>query len=456
MSKYSLQTECLENIEAYSDEQFNAEMAVIESAMAIFDKAILMMELSNSDIDIPDCSLFMESTFFQEDGDQPPAADGNTGDGGESNPAPAAEAPAQQPTNDGNKTDANKPAPTEAERKKYNSENQFRQMNKKGNIENMFISIIAFIPRLLGFLIQCVVKLFKKIFNKEADEAIKKSDASAQTLSAEEITEAVSKADAEPAEDTSGADTSGTKEPQAQAPASANNNTPPSQSQSAAPVNNTTPSQTTNATNEQKTAGTINPQTKMWEWYDEQAIIKCIEDAEKIINLFTLDNYTNIEKLKKFMPDITRRLDAVMNSRIEVQGNVLVNSKNNIAARFNAFEKSINGTKTELDKYIKDNNLIKKKLFGKDEVSSRGQVVLDLKNSVELLKNFSKSFSKGSTEIINSYNTTAGNARKINKAAANKGSSQPQAQPAQNQQPVNNAGGENPNGGQEQNNPANT
>ena len=447
MSKYSLQTECLENIEAYSDEQFNAEMAVVESAMAIFDKAILMMELSNSDIDLPDCSLFMESTFFQEDGDQTAAADGNTGDGGESNPAPAAEAPAQQSTNDGNKTDANKPAPTEAERKKYNSENQFRQMNKKGNIENMFISIIAFIPRLLGFLIQCVVKLFKKIFNKEADEAIKKSDASAQTLSAEEITEAVSEADAEPAEDTSGADTSGTKEPQAQASAPANNNNA-QPAQAPAPANNnnnTTPSQTTN---EQKTAGTINPQTKMWEWYDEQAIIKCIEDAEKIIKLFTLDNFTNIEKLKKFMPDITRRLDAVMNSRIEVQGNVLVNSKNNIAARFNAFEKSINGTKAELDKYIKDNHLIKTKLFGKDEVSSRGQVVLDLKNSVELLKNFSKSFSKGSTEIINSYNTTAGNARKINKAAANKGSSQPQAQPAQKQQPEPQPQeGGNPNGG---------
>lgn len=450
MSKYSLQTECLENIEAYSDEQFNAEMAVVESAMAIFDKAILMMELSNSDIDLPDCSLFMESTFFQEDETTTSQQDAVE------TPAPAAtEAPAQQTTNDGNKTDANKPAPTDAERKKYNSEHQFRQMNKKGNIENMFISIIAFIPRLLGFLIQCVVKLFKKIFNKEADEAIKKSDASVQTLSAEEITEAVSEADAEPAEDTSGADTSGSKEPEAQAPAPANNNnTPPPQSQPPAPANNNT-SQAINATNEQKTAGTINPQTKMWEWYDEQAIIKCIEDCEKIIKLFTLDNYTNIEKLKKFMPDITQRFDAVMKSRIEVQGNVLVNSKNNITERFNTFEKSIEGTKAELDKYIKDNNLIKKKLFGKDEVSSRGQVVLDLKNSVNLLKNFSKSFSNVSSDIVRSYNAAVRKARALNNAAANKGSSQPQAQPAQNQQPVNNVGGENPNGRQEQNNPAN-
>ena len=45
MSKYSLQTECLENIEAFSDEHINREMAVIESVLEIFDKTILMMEL---------------------------------------------------------------------------------------------------------------------------------------------------------------------------------------------------------------------------------------------------------------------------------------------------------------------------------------------------------------------------------------------------------------------------
>lgn len=173
MSKYSLQTECLENIEAYSDEQFNAEMAVVESAMAIFDKAILMMELSNSDIDLPDCSLFMESTFFQEQDGDPTTPQQDAGQT-EENPAPAAtEAPAQQSTNDGNKTDANKPAPTDAERKKYNSEHQFRQMNKKGNIENMFISIIAFIPRLLGFIIQAIVKFFKNLGNKETEKKAK-------------------------------------------------------------------------------------------------------------------------------------------------------------------------------------------------------------------------------------------------------------------------------------------
>ena len=89
MSKYSIQNECLEMIEAFSDEQMSSDMAVIESVLDIFDKTILMMELSNEPVDIPDVSMFMESAFFQEDGDQPPAADGNDGGGGESNPAPA-------------------------------------------------------------------------------------------------------------------------------------------------------------------------------------------------------------------------------------------------------------------------------------------------------------------------------------------------------------------------------
>ena len=72
-----------------------------------------------------------------------------------------------------------------------------------------------------------------------------------------------------------------------------------------------------------------------------------------------------------------------------------------------------------------------------------------------MTKNFSKSFSNVSSDIVRSYNAAVRKARALNNAAANKGSSQPQAQPAQNQQPVNNVGGENPNGRQEQNNPAN-
>lgn len=440
MSKYSIQNECLEMIEAFSDEQMSSDMAVIESVLDIFDKTILMMELSNEPVDIPDVSMFMESAFFQEgnegenNGEQQ-AADGDAGDGEASNTAPASDQSSNNNTSSDNNTQNN--TMSDADRKAYNKEHWVRMKNKEGKLENIFISIIAFIPRLLGFIIQCIVRFFKKLFNKEADEEIKKSDSSVQTLSPEEITEAVSKTDTGSVESTDNTNPSESKEPPAQSSAPATPTPAPAN-------NNAQPSQTPNATNEQKKAGTINPQTKMWEWYDEQNIIKCIENCEKIIKLFTLDNYSNIQKLKKFMPDITKQFDETMKARIEVQGNVLVNSKNNITNRFNAFEKSIEGTKAELDKYIKDNKLIKQRLFGKDKVSTRGQEVLDLKNSVNLLKNFSKSFSDGSTEIIKSYNETVGRARALNNAAANKGSSQPQAQPPQ--PPVNNNGGGENNG----------
>jgi hypothetical protein len=153
MSKYSIQNECLEMIEAFSDEQMVSEMSVIESVLDIFERTVLMMELSNSDVDIPDCSMFMESTFFQEADKTPPAA------------APSPADPNAKPAEgDATKKEETK-VPTEEERKKYNSQNQFRQMNKKGNIEHIVVSILLFIPRLLGFLIQALVKLVKKIKN---------------------------------------------------------------------------------------------------------------------------------------------------------------------------------------------------------------------------------------------------------------------------------------------------
>lgn len=156
MIKYSLQNECLENIEAFSDEQFNAEMSVFESVLDVFDKSILIMEMSNSEEIIPDCSLFMESTFFQEADPAQPAE--NT----------------QAPATTDEKKDDTSTSISEEERKKYNSEHQFRQKNKKGKVENIFISIIAFIPRFLGFLIQCIVKFVKKLKNKEKSENEKK------------------------------------------------------------------------------------------------------------------------------------------------------------------------------------------------------------------------------------------------------------------------------------------
>lgn len=169
MSKYSLQTECLENIEAYSDEQFTAEMNVIESAFEIFDKTILMMELSNSDIDLPDCSLFMESTFFQEDGDQPPAEGSNNPPPAEGNPAPAANnANTNKAANNNNKNAKVTDNPDE-----YNKDHHFRKANKEGKLENIFISILLFIPRLITLPIKLIVNAIK---NNKSGDAAKKAE----------------------------------------------------------------------------------------------------------------------------------------------------------------------------------------------------------------------------------------------------------------------------------------
>lgn len=174
MSKYSLQTECLENIEAYSDEQFAAEMTVIESAMAIFDKAILMMELSNSDIDLPDCSLFMESTFFQEEETTTPQQDAGQPEGA---PAPA---PAATNSAGNNNANANKAANTNNKNAKvtdnpdeYNKDHHFRKANKEGKLENIFISILLFIPRLITLPIKLIVNAIK---NNKSGDAAKKAE----------------------------------------------------------------------------------------------------------------------------------------------------------------------------------------------------------------------------------------------------------------------------------------
>ena len=184
MIKYSLQNECLENIEAFTDEQMSREMAVIESVLEIYNKTILMMELSNSDVDIPDCSMFMESTFFQEE--ETPPTEGNatttTPKEGDS-PAPAQPAtggePAKQPAQDNaqgdgkDKSGETKKPMTEEERKKYNAEHHFRKVNKEGKIENMFISIITFIPRLFMLPIKLLINLIKKKKNNKATENAK-------------------------------------------------------------------------------------------------------------------------------------------------------------------------------------------------------------------------------------------------------------------------------------------
>lgn len=154
MIKYSIQNECLENIEAFDTSKFESEMALIESTIEILNKSIFMMELAGTDVDLPECPLFMESVFIQE-AEEDDNNETDTADNTDSN----------------DKQDSSNIS--EDERKAYNKENQFRQKNKKGKVEHILISILLFIPRLFGFIIQSIVKFFKKIFNKDTAEKAK-------------------------------------------------------------------------------------------------------------------------------------------------------------------------------------------------------------------------------------------------------------------------------------------
>ena len=164
MIKYSLQNECLENIEAFSDEQMSRETAVIESVLEIYDKTILMMELSNNDVDIPDCSMFMESTFFQED--ETPATGNDQTTNNNNAQATATNNNTQNKSGKGEKVTNN---PEE-----YNKEHHFRKANKEGKLENVFISILLFIPRLLTLPFKLIVNAIKN--HKSSGEAAKKAE----------------------------------------------------------------------------------------------------------------------------------------------------------------------------------------------------------------------------------------------------------------------------------------
>lgn len=178
MSKYSIQNECLEMIEAFTYEQFESEMAVIESVLDIFDKSVLMMELSGSTANVPDCSMFMESTFFQE-ADPIPSAQ-------QQQPAP--QQPAATPaTNQTANKNAAPTAATEEERKEYNKEHHFRKMNSKGKIENIFISILLFIPRLLFLPIKLLYNFIKKKKDEKAATTVKNATPEEKAAVANEL-----------------------------------------------------------------------------------------------------------------------------------------------------------------------------------------------------------------------------------------------------------------------------
>ena len=321
MSKYSIQNECLEMIGAFSDEQLNSEMTVIESVLDIFDKSILMMELTNADIDLPECPMFMESFLIQEapdatGGEQNQATENNTQDANASESTDNADA--KKSTN----------TISEEERKKYNSEHQFRQKNKKGKVENWFFSIILFIPRFLGFLIQCVVKLFKKIFNKDADKKVKDASKKATNLTADQKAKLAENAKTEEGENNTNTD------------ANANNG-----------------EQNTNGQNNSK-AGEFDVNTLMFKWWDHR---QPIQETERLRLLFESFNLNDAESVKKFVTgtdgQVKISVDIGNIQVVAIQGDLLVDAKNEEVNALKALSDLAGKKKEEVEKVKEDRSL---------------------------------------------------------------------------------------------------
>lgn len=396
MIRYSLQTECLENIEAFSDEQMNREMAVIESVIDIFDKTVLMMELSNNDIDVPDCSMFMESAFFQEF-DPPNGQTTEGGEGGEEGKTTSAAQTGQQQNDGQTGNNTQKTPPTEAERKKYNSEHQFRQMNKKGKIENIFISIIAFIPRFFGFLIQCGVKFFKKLFNKNADESVEKADTSMQNLTKEEVLNAINDAD--------------------QAKSQNDNNNNQTQADASPPNTNNIQPQQEQADN----IGSLDINSLNWKWYNTNNVVagirKCMMTLTNILNNIDsmLTDNTTLD-LKKQIDDCQSIIKNSISSDagIMMSGKDVVKSKDMIKDQLNRFGKLCgdlkNAFESRKDKFLK--------IFEKN--NDKNAKINELKQSCVALRNFSKTTSENLDKVYKSYSQIVTNAIAINNAADSK------------------------------------
>ena len=390
MSKYSIQNECLEMIEAFSDEQMSSDMAVIESVLDIFDKTIVMMELSNEPVDIPDVSMFMESAFFQEV-NEPPTGNTQPADGGKGGePAPAAQ------TTD-NKA-AEKPM-TDEERKAYNKEHWVRMKNKEGKLENIFISIIAFIPRLLGFLVQCVVKLFKKIFNKEGDEAIKTASNEAKSQTPEDIKAAKQEAESE------NPDGDGTD-------------------------------QENNEDSDGPKLGTLDENTKLWWWYKENSFLEAINEMSKALSEINTESFDTLSQSNNIIQTAVVKYQSIDRTLIGYDGAKMIDSKNNILKQFDSLKTRVSATKESINNFI----------TRQKEAGVKGaKNVSDVKIAKALcaqIKKFATDFSKDVKNIDKGYQAALKEAAAINKKGKKKKQNpEPEAEPS-----VNNEGGENQNG----------
>ena len=467
MIKYSLQNECLEMIEAFSDEQMSSDMAVIESVLDIFDKTILMMELSNEPVDIPDVSMFMESAFFQEDETPSAKPADTTGEGGEvSNSAPAAD---QSSNNNSSSSDNNTQNNTmsEADRKAYNKEHWVRMKNKKGKLENIFISIIAFIPRLLGFLIQSIVRLFKKIFNKDtnqkANECAKTTPEQRQkivkelgtdTVNADEETPETSETDQAPeaSDDASNKDNSKNTEPasQGEIPPTGNNNSN---------VDNS---------NNKKQAGSINVKDMTTESFYNKSVQSALQEFLKILDKLdvskTLMPVENIENPYTYYANAFIKLQSNIKNDLETAKQSLENSLkmdlveipigDQYQNAFTNLRQTLSNIEQGADRVNKVYIDIVDKLKNANVPSVQGAAVNEnmkninsavapLKDLLNQMKIMIKNFNVRTKNFAAEYAAYSKNVTTIWNVLNKNGSQQNQQQQ---QQPVNNGGGENQNG----------
>lgn len=346
MSKYSLQMECLENIEAFSDEQMNREMAVIESVLEIYDKAILMMELSNKDIDIPDCSMFMESTFFQEmDDNDPSAKNGQTAEDG--NSAPPAGNTGQNNTqnttgDNSNNNQQNKSGKGEKvtdNPEEYNKKHHFRKATEEGKLENMFITIIAFIPRFLIFIGKCVVKFFKKILGKDTDEKIKEAANNAQS----------------------------------------------------------TPDQNAVPGNE---LGSFNVQNKTWLMYDKDQMGKLLDEVRQTLENINLNNYDKLNETTESLKGASKKLKQ-FDQRQWYDTDTFIDAKKIIGDHLNNLKKSSDAKANDIQNWINNRGYIRN--------SNDGRTMNDAGNSLDAAKN-AKALCNALKEVCTAFQSKLANA----------------------------------------------
>lgn len=420
MIKYSLQNECLENIEAFTDEQISREMAVIESVLEIYNKTILMMELSNSDVDLPDCSMFMESTFFQEsDGDAPNAdnTDSAPSDTEEKSTQPAknnAQGESDEVEDDGNDENTSggtKKSMTEEERKAYNNENWYRQINKKGNVENIFISIIAFIPRFFMFLYRVAKKLSSKTNDESKDAAVKNADAAMQNMTPNQISNAVD----------SVRDSAKSQQPQPQQPEQ--------------PQPQSTPKEGADTSN----IGEIDFNSRTWKWYNTDNVLAGIRECMKTLTdiLNNIDSYMNKQtsELKTQINNCQTIIENTMtkDNVVKMRGADLVASKDAIKAELGKL-----GTLCENLAKTFENR--KNKFFEAFKISTDKSAKIDaVKQSCIALKGFSQETSKMLDNAHKYFENAVREANAINNAAGK--NDQTNAQQTQQQQSVSTEGG---------------